>query len=164
MKLSSHPKLTAKFGANDPAAGSMAGALEAAADASPKSLKQVADDLGVRYGYLHEALNPNREDTQFQARLLVPFMKATGSFEPLRFQAHAMDCLLVPLGSSGSVDEHTATSLKEFGDYLHSVAAATADGRVTKAEALQVRREAEEAIAAVLAHVASIEARAEESR
>lgn len=154
------PSANAKIGANTPLPESLDDALYACVYASGKPPKALADDIGVRCGYLTEAANRDREDTQFQARLIVPLTKATGNDAIVRYLAHAVGGVFVRVPADMQADEHTARSLKEFGEYLCTVANASADGIVTRAEADAARLQATEAIEAILAHVSAIEARA----
>lgn len=74
----------------------LARALNAAVEASGKPKKAIAAELDVRPSYLCDALNADHE-TQFQLRLLAPFMHITGSLAPLRALAAEMGCAVVEL-------------------------------------------------------------------
>jgi hypothetical protein len=124
--------------------------------------KQLAAATGIRPGYLLDAANPHREDTQFQARFIVPVTKAQRNDAIVRFLCSAVGGVFVRLNAAADADEHTSRSLKEFGDYLHSVAESNSDGRVTPAEAAHVKAQGHEAIAAILAHIAHVEQRVEQ--
>jgi hypothetical protein len=126
--------------------------------------KGIASAMGVRYGYLADAANPNREDTNFQARWVAPITKASGNDGLIHFLAHACGGVFVRLHQSGAFNEHTATILKETADVFQTAAAAEADGNITEREALQLRLQAEEAIGALVDFVAWMESRVREGQ
>jgi hypothetical protein len=119
-----------------------------------KPPKAVADELGVRPGYLADAGNPDREEVQFQARLIVPFCRATGSTAVLEFMAAQMSCVLVRVPmASVSDDEIRARYMraaKEMGDIASAVdAALLTDNDIDEAEFHRIDRELNEAMAAI---------------
>lgn len=54
----------------------------------------IAERLSVRRGYLCDSCNPDREEVQFQARLLVPLMVATGDISVLEWMAAQVGCVV----------------------------------------------------------------------
>lgn len=121
--------------------------------------KALAGTLGVRYGYLADSANPDREDTQFQARLIVPITLASGNDAIVKFICRRVGGVFVRLPNGAGSDELTARSLKEVGDYLHAVAESGRDGKVTEAEANEIDRQVTEAVEALLSHARSVRAR-----
>lgn len=115
--------------------------------------KVLADRCGLRHTYLLDAANPDRDEVQFQARWIVPLTLASGDDSIIEYLAHAVGGVFYRLTETGALDAHTAKSLQEFGDYLHTVAMAGSDRRYTVDEAEACEREALEAIEAILAHV-----------
>lgn len=122
--------------------------------------KALADRVGLRVGYLLDAANPDRDEVQFQARWIVPLTLVTGNDAIVAQLAHAVGGVFYRVATHGRPDEHTAKSLKEFGDYLHTVAVASADSSYTTTEATDCEREGLEVVAAVLAHIDYVRARA----
>jgi hypothetical protein len=153
------PTSLAKGGAkaDAPIPESLDDALHAVVYESALPAKAIAAAIGVRYGYLAESANPNREDANFQARLVPAITKASNNDALIRFLAHACGGVFVRLNPGVAGDEHTSAVLKQVGDYLHSVAAAQMDGTITRREVRAVRREVEEAIEALLGHVVALE-------
>lgn len=139
-------------------------ALHAVVYDSALPAKSIASQIGVRYGYLADAANPNREDTHFQVKWVPAITKASGNDVLIRFLAHACGGVFVPLNGSGAFNERTSEILKETADVLHIAAVAEADGIVTEREALEVRRQCEEAIVALDAYARWMESRAVDSQ
>lgn len=115
--------------------------------------KALADRIGVRYGYLLDAANPDREEVQFQARWIVPLTLASKNDAIVRYLAEAVGGVFYRVQHDQPADEHTSRALKEFGDYLHAVAVAAADRVYTPAEARIVEEQGLEAVTAILAHI-----------
>lgn len=156
-----HTAARANFMAKDtPIPASLADAIDEVVHGSGKPPKALADEIGISYGYLIAAADANREDTQFQARLIVPATLASGSDAIVRYLAHKAGGVFVRVPEGMQADEHTARFLSETAEYLKTVASASADGVVTRAEAEDTKRKATAAIEALLAHVHSVEARA----
>lgn len=102
------------------------------------SVDDVADAIGIRRGYLRESVNPNRAETQFQARWLVPFMKATGSRRPLSYLAAQMDCAIVALPSvtldGDDIRTEFMEAIDEVGQSSAAINLALADRKITADE------------------------------
>lgn len=115
--------------------------------------KTIAERLGIKYTYLVDAANPDRDEAQFQARLIVPVTLVTGNDALLQYIASRCNGVFFPMpnvdGSHADVLEQTAKAVREFGDVLTSSAQALADNRVTVEEAGAVGRQVDEAIAAL---------------
>jgi hypothetical protein len=157
VSAASHPSREANRGAKLP--DSLEDALHAVVYESALPAKAIASAIGVRYGYLVEAANPNREDTHFQVRWVPPITNASGNDALIRFLAHACGGAFIRLNAGAAFNERTASVLKETADYLQTVAVAEADGTVTADEASEARKQADEAIEALLAHVQWMESR-----
>lgn len=115
--------------------------------------KAIAEECGIRYGYLMRAADPNEDDVQFQARWIAPATKAAKN--DVLVKAIAQECggVFYRLWPNGTIDTQAARSLKEFGEYIASVADAHTDRTVTPEEFHRAKAQAHEAIAAILAHV-----------
>lgn len=115
--------------------------------------KAIADDAGIRYGYLLRAADEHQDDVQFQARWVGPVTRAANNDCLIKFLA--IDCggVFYRLNRSASMDAETARSLKEFGEYISSLADAQDDQRTTAEEYHRVNAQANEAIAAILSQM-----------
>jgi hypothetical protein len=97
-------------------------ALHRAYCASGRSMESVADDCGLKRGYLSDALNTNRQEVlQFPARKLEAFCKATTPL-PLEWLADKLGFVLVPR-------EHAQTSRDLL---LETLDASAAAGRLSE--------------------------------
>lgn len=125
-------------------------ALHSAADSGA-----VAEAIGKRRGYLLDAANPDRDEVQFQARLLIPLMLATGNLAPLRFLARELGCALVELPTAipapGDVRQKFTVAVKEIGEDAAELERALADNRVSADDALRMKRELRDTIEALIA-------------
>jgi len=123
----------------------------------------IAEMLGVRRGYLLDAANPDREEVQFQARLLVPLMAVTGNLTPLRFLARNFDVAVIDLPRRSASDDDLRKSfmaaVKELGEASGVIEAVLSDGIVSRDDAQRVRRELAETIEALVLVQASFDAR-----
>lgn len=120
---------------------------------SAKPPKAIADEAGIRYGYLMRAADEHQDDVQFQARWVGPVTRAANNDCLIKFLA--IDCggVFFRLNRNASMDVETSKALKEFGEYISSVADAQDDLKTTPEEYHKVKAQAHEAIAAILAHV-----------
>lgn len=80
---------------------------------SAKDARTIADELGVRLGYLLDASNPDREDLQFQARHLLPLMRITGNVLALKFLAAELGYMVVQLPDAETTDATIYESFTE---------------------------------------------------
>jgi hypothetical protein len=132
-------------------------AIYCAAHHSGMDIATVAERLGVRRAYLYDATNPDRDDMQFQARLLVPLMAVTGNLAPLRFLARQFNVALVELQEAlagDGADDIRSCFLKvvrELGEDSAAIEHALADGQVTGDEARRVVREISETVETLVA-------------
>jgi len=134
----------------------LADAIYCAVHHSALGLKDIALTVGARSGYLMDAANPDREDTQFQARLVAPVTRVSGN-DAIIAQL-ARDCggvfVHTPLlaGVNADITLQTATILREVADVIQAPAAALAnDARIDAREAGEIERQIDEAVAALLA-------------
>jgi len=134
----------------------LAEAIYCATHHSGMEIATVAERIGCRRSYLYDATNPDRDDTQFQARLLVPLMVVTGNLTPLRFLAREFDVALIDLPSAESLQgddirRSFMAVVKEIGEDSAAIEMALADGRVSPDEASRVMREISETIETLVA-------------
>lgn len=129
---------------------------------SSRQSKQIASTVGKGYVVLLNELNPNNEANKLGADLVLPLMLAAGSDEPLRWLCARMHRACVPLPqpwtSAGSAERTAILAVKEFGDVMREYSDALASGNaVDRVELAAIRREAHEAVGAILGFVLSLE-------
>jgi hypothetical protein len=122
--------------------------------------KALADAAGIRYGYLIRAANEHEDDVQFQARWIGAITRAAQNDCLIKFLAEECGGVFYRLYRSASMDRETAKSLREFGEYIEACADAQDDTKITPEEFHKANAQAHEAIAAILAHTASLRIRA----
>lgn len=140
--------------------GRLFAAIHALVHDSTVPPKAIADEAGIRYGYLMRAADEHQDDVQFQARWVGPVTRAANN--DVLIKALAEDCggVFYRLHRGASMDRETAKSLREFGEYIEACADAQDDTQITPEEFHTANAQAHEAIAAILAHVASLRVRA----
>lgn len=134
-------------------------ALARALHDSGRRTETVAGEIGVRRAYLSDALNPDRDEMQFQARLLITFCRSTASMLPIAWLADQLGYVLVPreqATQSRDIAIETLDVADEAGQLSHAVRHAYADGLLSeqersdiRAHAHRVQREAAEVVRAV---------------
>ena len=119
-------------------------------------LKDIALTVGARAGYLMDAANPDREDTQFQARLIAPVTRVSGNDAII--EQIARDCggvfVRTPTlsGAHADITIHTAKILREVADVIQAPAAALGnDQRIDAGECAEIEKQIDEAVAALMA-------------
>jgi hypothetical protein len=138
---------------------SLSEALQRALHDSGQTTEAVAEGLNCKRAYLADAVSPHRgEVLAFQARMLVPFCRAT-SILPLEWLADQLGYVLVRRDQASTARDIACETLDvsdAAGKLSHAVRAAYADGRLTeqersdiRAEAARVQREAAEVSRAV---------------
>lgn len=157
-----HGNAEAKVSANERIADSPEEALYDNAHKVEKPFKAIAAEIGLTRERLYKLVT--EEASRFPARLIAPLTRVTGRFDYIRRICHDCGCICVPMNPSASFNARTAEVLQETADYLHSVAIAEMDGRVTADEARATRKQADEAIAALEAHARWMESRVDEGR
>jgi len=123
-------------------------------------LKRLAERLGIRPGYLADAANPDREELQFQLRLLLPLTKLTGDVSVLDYMEQECGRIAVPMPRVDQAGRELLAlqlhAVKEFGEQAEAIAQALEDGRIDVDERRRICKELDDvsrAIAAVKAHV-----------
>lgn len=120
-------------------------------------LEDAAQSLGETVGrsrdWIYQVM---RGDTGMQFTMLPAWINATGSIHALEWVCRQVGVIPVRITSAGSL-ANTAHTVVEFGEFLAEVAHAMDDGIVTAEEAARVRKEGEEAIAAILANIEQCE-------
>ena len=134
---------------------SLPDALYRALHESERDTQDIASEVGCRPGYLLDAVNPDRDEVQFQLRLLIPFMRATRSLTPLHWIARAMGGVFVavPEATADHADVRKAfvDVVRELGEDAALIEQVLADGQVDSAEAERVAQELDETVAALVA-------------
>lgn len=125
--------------------------------------QQIAERLAIRVTYLHDAANPDRDEHQFQARLLLPLMTATGNLAPLRFLNAALGRIDIPVPAIDTDGDDVLSGylrlVREVGEDSALLERVMADGSVTPDEALRVKRETRETAEAAMYVAALVEQR-----
>lgn len=140
-------------------------AVRALVHDGPQTPKGLASDIGIGYGYLIRAADEMQPEVQLQARWIAPLTIASGNDIVIKQIAEECGGVFYRLAAPGAIDQATATSLKEFSEYLSAAADAQcqhgADGPdVSVVEYYRVKAQAHEAIAAVLSHVEGLRVKA----
>jgi hypothetical protein len=122
------------------------------------TVREIAEALGVRVGYLLDAANPDREDVQFQARLLGRLAKVTGNDRAIHYIAQMSGGLFVRLperigGEDPIMLDHLTAICGKFAKKIDTIRLAVADRNITVDEAGLIARDGSELIASVIAAV-----------
>lgn len=144
---------------------SLAEAIQCCVQHSELETDVIAARIGVRRGYLNDAANADRNDTKFQAELLIPLMLITKNLLPLQYLCRELGGVFVPLPAlEGSAHQeifqaftHTVTEMGQSGDAIER---ALADDVITPSEAARIERQIDETVVAALALKALVAARA----
>ncbi|MFQ5701433.1 MAG: phage regulatory CII family protein [Acidobacteriota bacterium] len=119
-------------------------------EAPPKS---IATDIGIPYATLMSySYEPGENDGArgLPARLIVPLIKASGNTAILDFLEAAVGRIAFDIPRPDAPPELAIKSAgliaKEAGEVIETIADAILDGRITKAEAHRIQREAKDAI------------------
>jgi hypothetical protein len=115
---------------------------------------EVAKQMRVRPGYLQDASNSDRDEVQFQARMLPQLMTVTSNVKPLQWLCREMDGVFVafPEVSAAHDDVYRGMcdAIEEVGQSSSAVKRALANNDVTEEEADSADKEIDEAVAALL--------------
>ncbi len=126
--------------------------------------KQIADLLDMRVGYLLDAANPDRDDTQFQLRKFLPLVNATGRYDAMEALAGMLGGVFFRLPrlsvDNGDVVAQAGLMLREFSDVLAATAMCE---DVTPQAAAKVAKEGREAIAEIARTVQLMESKVQAS-
>lgn len=93
---------------------------------SVQDARTLAETIGVRAGYLLDAANPDRDEVQFQARLLVPLMRATEDTTLLEWLAGQMGGVFTRRAPIGEATD-PGRELLDIVDRLGALASADRD-------------------------------------
>lgn len=111
----------------------------------------IAERVGVRYGYLLDAANPDREEIQFQARLILPVSDAAHNDGIVEFLCRQRGGVFVrvPTAHLDGAEALTRAHLdvvREMGEDAAKMQRILEDGRLTVEEADAFDVEADETI------------------
>lgn len=124
----------------------------------------IADLLGKPYATIMSELS-RQPGHKFGADLVLPLMQKSGSDRGLDFLAREMGGVFVRLPEVrpglGDAVKHSIKAMREFSQLMQSVSEALADGRVSRQEREEVRRECYESIQANLVLLQFVEAQME---
>lgn len=113
----------------------------------------IADILGVNYKTMMSEL-AGAERHKFDANLLVPLIRATGSDAPLKAIGRACGCVFFRLpGAEEGESPLTLTlaqSITKFGQMLSALGDAMDDGVISRVEAERINTEGHEALQAII--------------
>jgi len=122
----------------------LARALEDAQAADPRVTREaVAEQLGVRRAYLTDALNPFRDELQFQARHFIPYCRIVGAL-PLVYVADQLGFVLVPREQATAARDIAMETLDvaaQAGALSALVREAYAGGQITEQERNDIREQ-----------------------
>jgi len=123
----------------------LARALEDAQARDPRITREsVAEQLGVSRAYLSNAINPYRDELQFQARHLIPFCRIVGVL-PLAYVADHLGYVLVPRAQATQVLDIALETLDvaaHAGELSALARQAYADGQLSEQERNDLREQA----------------------
>lgn len=122
---------------------------------SDVDVDRIVEHLGVRRGYLIDATNPDRDDTHFQVRWIVPVTAITGNAAIVEYLARTLGGVFVQLppltpGRHDDIVTQAAKAMGEVGDVFTEMRRALADDTLTPKEAQRFSVEIEQAIAMLL--------------
>lgn len=122
---------------------------------SELSARELAEQLGVRPGYLLDAANPDRDDTQFQLRLLAPLTRLSKNDALIEAVARGCGGVFVRTptltGRHADIAHQSTRVLREVCEAIEAPAAAVEnDARIDAAECAGIDKQIDEAIAALL--------------
>lgn len=128
--------------------------LKAAQEASGVPIKAAHQAMGVSYPYLADSLN-EAEPQRLPLDLLVPFMKVTGSLEPVRWLAGQLGGVFVELPRlvTGAEDIYSTflKAVSEVGEDSAAIERALSDREITDSEGQTLAAELDDTIAALVA-------------
>ncbi len=115
----------------------------------PGGARALATRLGVNATVLSNRLNPNNSDHHLTVRDLMAMMVMSGDHRAMHAICLDLGYVAMPLPSitDETTTEAIADTCQEFGEFLHTVTAALADGRITKLELRRIRTELAKLIA-----------------
>jgi hypothetical protein len=132
---------------------------------SDLTAEQIAEGLNVRRGYLLDAANPDRDDTQFQLRLFLPLLRLTKRWDLMETFCVMGGGVYYRLpetfdGSNLDAVQHIGQMAAEFGQVLNHASQSLVDGVVTREEAETVEEHSNKFMSRVLAFVSMFKTKA----
>lgn len=128
------------------------------------TVAQIAERMGIREGYLRQALSAYDETHPLNAAKVVALTMATRNKSLVRYFAEATGGVYIelPKASAANVDviEAAGKAATEFGDVMAEAGKALADGRVSRDEAIAFRKQAYEAIETLVQFTELMDAKA----
>lgn len=101
-------------------------------------MKRLADELGISYSYLANAVNPACEDHHFQLRHLIPTTLRTGRFDALDFIEFACGrvAFKLPVATGNiQITSNLLHIIKHIGELSGRIEEALSDGKIQAHEA-----------------------------
>ncbi len=138
-------------------------AIHAILENSPIPTRQLAEELGVSYGYLMNFGNSEQPDFKMQARLLIPLTRITGDFSAVDFIEHSLGrtALKLPPENKNLSIKEVQTELLDavgvFGELVSNATAALSDNKITNTEAADLERRGYRLISEILEFLQAIE-------
>ena len=126
-------------------------------DDAHRSIEFFAEQAGVRPSTLNDQINPDQPNDNISFRRLPALIRNLTNFALLDYleKLAGRVAFTLPTGKA-SEDRAQAKAVREFGQYLERASIAGEDGEYTVEEVAHVEQEAHDAIAAIVAHVASL--------
>jgi hypothetical protein len=126
-----------------------------------KSLKVIAEEIGMSENYLTRAALPDADESdtgtgcRFPLKKLVPLIKATNDYSVLDAIEQSVVRVGVPLpplcgASTADICRLTMQSVGEFGELVREVERAIADNQIKPSERARIQKEGYEALQAIL--------------
>ena len=123
-----------------------------------KTMSEIAAEMGWTCDELSKATNPN-EKPRFAAAWIVPLTHASGDFAIVRTICKLVGGVFFQPRRATRNTTHSASTLKEFADYLATLAKHEANG-FTKCEVDDLDNEVHDVISCLLSHVDKLRAEA----
>jgi hypothetical protein len=123
-----------------------------------RTLSRNAAEMGVAVDWLSRAVNPN-EKPRCPAALIVPLTITTQNFAIVRTICKLVGGVFFLPRRSDTSRWHSASTLKEFSEYLGTLAKNEANG-FSKAEVDELENEMHDVISCMLSHVDKLRAEA----
>lgn len=105
--------------------------------------KAIASAMGIRHGYLAQAVNPDDDAHHLQAKLLLPLVHVTGNTAPVEWLARASGGVFVPLPPTTTGECPRAAGLaivQQLGEVARVTEQALADNSINPDEAEEIHR------------------------
>lgn len=121
-----------------------------------KSVAAIAEEIGMKPGYLYRATLPEEEEggsdsgCSFPLKRYIALLRATGDLQSLDYIERMVGRVGVPVAipdcKPKDLPASVAKALSEFGEVMKEYAATIADGRITPGEAERFGKECFEAM------------------